>query len=98
MNRVVITGIGIISCLGNNKKEVLASLLNSKSGLTLNSEYIENGEFLKIKEVLETSGSFKKARDERQVAINRCIEYTERFIKLDKLDEIKMFINNILVA
>ena len=59
---------------------------------------IENGEFLKIKEVLETSGSFKKARDERQVAINRCIEYTERFIKLDKLDEIKMFINNILVA
>ena len=59
---------------------------------------IENGEFLKIKEVLETSGSFKKARDERQVAINRCIEYTERFIKLDKLDEIKLFINNILVA
>ena len=59
---------------------------------------IENGEFLKIKEVLEMSGSFKKARDERQVAINRCIEYTERFIKLDKLDEIKMFINNILVA
>ena len=59
---------------------------------------IENGEFLKIKEVLEMSGSFKKARDERQVAINRCIEYTERFIKLDKLDEIKLFINNILVA
>ena len=59
---------------------------------------IENGEFLKIKEVLETSGSFKKARHERKVAINRCIEYTERFIKLDKLDEIKMFINNILVA
>ena len=59
---------------------------------------IENGEFLKIKEVLETSGSFKKARHERKVAINRCIEYTERFIKLDKLDEIKMFINSILVA
>ena len=43
MNRVVITGIGIISCLGNNKNEVLASLQNSKSGLTLNPEYKENG-------------------------------------------------------
>ena len=43
MNRVVITGIGIISCLGNNKNEVLASLLDSKSGLTLNAEYKENG-------------------------------------------------------
>ena len=43
MNRVVITGIGVISCLGNNKNEVLASLLDSKSGLTLNPEYKENG-------------------------------------------------------
>ena len=59
---------------------------------------IESREFLSIKEVLESSGSFGKARNERQVAINRCIEYTERFIKLDKLDEIKTFIKNILVA
>ena len=43
MNRVVITGIGIISCLGNNKNEVLTSLLDSKSGLTFNAEYKENG-------------------------------------------------------
>ena len=43
MNRVVITGIGIISCLGNNKNEVLASLLDSKSGLTFNAEYKDNG-------------------------------------------------------
>ena len=40
MNRVVITGIGIISCLGNNKNEVLASLLDSKSGLTFNAESV----------------------------------------------------------
>jgi len=59
---------------------------------------IESEEFLRIKEVLESSGSFEKARLERQVALNRCIEYTERFIKLDKLDEIKTFIKNILVA
>lgn len=59
---------------------------------------IESGKFLKIKKVLEATGSFEKARHERQVALNRCIEYTERFIKLDKLDEIKIFINKILVA
>ena len=33
MRRVVITGIGIVSCIGNNKKEVLESLLTTKSGI-----------------------------------------------------------------
>ena len=43
MNRVVVTGIGVISCLGNSKDEVLSSLLDSRSGITLNPEYKENG-------------------------------------------------------
>ena len=34
MRRVVITGIGIVSCLGNNQNEVYNSLLNSKSGIS----------------------------------------------------------------
>ena len=34
MKRVVITGIGIVSCLGNNQDEVFKSLLNSKSGIS----------------------------------------------------------------
>ena len=33
MRRVVITGVGIVSCIGNNKDEVLNSLLNTKSGI-----------------------------------------------------------------
>jgi len=41
MRRVVITGIGIVSCLGNNQKEVYESLLNSKSGITFCEEYKE---------------------------------------------------------
>jgi len=41
MKRVVITGIGIVSCLGNNQKEVYQSLLNSKSGITFCEEYKE---------------------------------------------------------
>ena len=39
MKRVVITGIGIVSCLGNNQKEVHESLINSKSGITFCEEY-----------------------------------------------------------
>jgi len=41
MRRVVITGIGIVSCLGNNQKEVYESLVNSKSGITFCEEYKE---------------------------------------------------------
>jgi 3-oxoacyl-[acyl-carrier-protein] synthase-1 len=41
MKRVVITGIGIVSCLGNNQEEVYQSLLNSKSGISYSEEYKE---------------------------------------------------------
>ena len=43
MSRVVITGLGIISCLGNNQVEVLKSLKNGSSGLSINQDYIDNG-------------------------------------------------------
>ena len=39
MRRVVITGIGIVSCIGNNKKEVLESLLTTKSGIAFAEDY-----------------------------------------------------------
>ena len=42
MKRVVVTGIGIVSCLGNNQKEVYESLLNSKSGISFAEEYKEH--------------------------------------------------------
>ena len=41
MKRVVVTGIGVVSCLGNNQEEVYKSLLNSKSGITFSEEYKE---------------------------------------------------------
>ena len=41
MKRVVVTGIGLVSCLGNNQEEVYQSLLNSKSGITFCEEYKE---------------------------------------------------------
>jgi len=42
MRRVVITGLGIVSCLGNNQEEVCQSLLNSKSGISFSEEYKEH--------------------------------------------------------
>ena len=43
MRRVVVTGIGIVSCIGNNKEEVLKSLIDGKSGITHSSEHQELG-------------------------------------------------------
>ena len=41
--RVVITGMGIYSCIGKNKEEVLKSLYNGKSGIGLAPERKEMG-------------------------------------------------------
>lgn len=41
MKRVVITGLGIVSCLGNNQEEVFQSLINGKSGISFAEEYKE---------------------------------------------------------
>lgn len=43
MRRVVVTGMGIISCIGNNTDEVLESLKAGKSGITAAPEYSELG-------------------------------------------------------
>lgn len=43
LKRVVVTGMGIISCIGNTKAEVLESLKNSTSGITHSAKYEEMG-------------------------------------------------------
>ncbi len=43
MKRVVITGYGVVSCLGNNKQEVLKSLQQGKSGISYQEEYKQQG-------------------------------------------------------
>lgn len=43
MRRVVVTGIGIVSCIGNNKAEVLQSLQSGKSGITFQDDWAEMG-------------------------------------------------------
>lgn len=43
MRRVVVTGLGIVSCLGNNKEEVLASLQAQRSGIRFSQEYADLG-------------------------------------------------------
>lgn len=43
MRRVVVTGMGIVSCIGNNKADVLDSLKSGKSGISFQPEYAEMG-------------------------------------------------------
>ncbi|MDX1519655.1 MAG: beta-ketoacyl synthase N-terminal-like domain-containing protein, partial [Gammaproteobacteria bacterium] len=43
MKRVVITGMGIVSSIGNNKSEVLESLVNGKSGIEFSQDYKDRG-------------------------------------------------------
>jgi 3-oxoacyl-[acyl-carrier-protein] synthase-1 len=43
MRRVVVTGMGIVSSIGNNAQEVLASLREAKSGIRKADEYAERG-------------------------------------------------------
>ena len=43
MRNVVITGVGIKSCIGNDYAEVLVNLQNAKSGIVFNEKYSEMG-------------------------------------------------------
>lgn len=41
--RIVITGMGIVSCIGTDQGKVLTSLQDGKSGITIAPEYVEMG-------------------------------------------------------
>ncbi|WP_108447031.1 beta-ketoacyl-ACP synthase I [Halomonas denitrificans] len=43
MRRVVVTGLGIVSCLGNDAQQVLEALRNGRSGIRFKEEYAERG-------------------------------------------------------
>ena len=43
MRRVVVTGLGVLSSIGNNATEVLASLKSGSSGITANEDMKEHG-------------------------------------------------------
>ena len=43
MRRVVISGLGVVSCLGNSQAEVLESLRDGRSGISFNEVFAEKG-------------------------------------------------------
>ncbi len=43
MRRAVITGLGAVSCIGNNRKEILESLREGRSGIVANETFAEMG-------------------------------------------------------
>ena len=63
--RVVITGMGIYSCIGKNKEEVLKSLFNGKSGIGIVPERKEMGYRSSLCGILEKP-DLKGVLDRRQ--------------------------------
>ena len=43
MRRVVVTGLGIVSCIGNNKQEVQDALYQGRSGISFDQTYVDMG-------------------------------------------------------
>ncbi|MGQ4879091.1 beta-ketoacyl-ACP synthase I [Billgrantia sp. LNSP4103-1] len=43
MRRVVVTGLGIVSCLGNDSQTVVEALMKGRSGIRFKEEYAERG-------------------------------------------------------
>ena len=43
LRRVVVTGIGVVSPIGNNQKEVRDSLFYNKSGISFSKDYYDLG-------------------------------------------------------
>ena len=61
-------------------------------------KFIDTGNFDAVKQLMNDTDSFNRARAEREKAIGNCIEYTKRFIKLDRLDSLKAFLEKTLIA
>ena len=43
MRRVVVSGLGVVSCLGNSMSEVLSSIRSGRSGIVFNESFKESG-------------------------------------------------------
>lgn len=68
LNRVVVTGMGITSCLGNTLDEVYDSLYNCKSGIKVNERYTELGLKSRVSARPSlTEDDFKKAIDRKSL-------------------------------
>lgn len=65
MRRVVVTGIGIVSSLGNNKMDVLKSLQDGRSGISYSQEYADMGLHSHV------HGAIKLSQEELQIKIDR---------------------------
>lgn len=84
MNRVVITGLGIVSSIGNNKVEVLDALLNSRSGIVFKPEYAERNFSSQVAGVINITDKIKVEKKYRRfmgdmanyayLALNQAIE------------------------
>ncbi len=66
MRRVVISGIGVVSCLGNSQDDVVASLKAGRSGISFNEGFRELG--LRSQKIL--TACYESVRTEMVVEVS----------------------------
>ena len=87
MKRVVVTGLGVVSCLGNNQQEVFESLINSKSGISYSEEYkeynlkshIHGKPKIKLEDYVDNSISFEDAEE----SVKHLHQIGRKFVRCD---------------
>ncbi|MGP1932314.1 MAG: beta-ketoacyl synthase N-terminal-like domain-containing protein, partial [Arsenophonus sp. ET-DL12-MAG3] len=67
MNRAVITGLGIISSIGNNQKEVLTSLKSGRSGIRFSEEFEKMGLRSHIWGNIQLTENYVKQKIDRKI-------------------------------
>ena len=67
MKRVVITGMGIYSCIGKNLDEVKDSLYNGKSGIGIDPVRKELGYFSALTGILERPDLKKQRKKKHKI-------------------------------
>ena len=87
MKRVVITGMGIYSCIGKNLDEVKDSLYNGKSGIGIDPVRKELGYFSALTGILERP-DLKKLLDRRK---RLCLPEQGEYAYLATLEAFHLF-------
>lgn len=86
MRRVVITGAGIVSCLGNDLSKVTNALKNGQSGLTYNESYHEHGFKAQVSGSIDSSSLDTSVIDRK---LKRFFSDASLFAYLSALDAVK---------
>ena len=87
MKRVVVTGLGVVSSIGNNAAEVTRSLRDGKSGIEFVPQYKELGFRSQVAGTLKLMNRNGNERLSQEVAREVCLRSTSGYFSCGKRTE-----------